>query len=190
LKNEKHTTYFFLKNENRYVFCYFTYNLLIMDVFLAIFLLFILVLGSTIIFIFDYKKRHSLENELKRVIEKLKNREDELNIQESYFKEENAKRENIQKAIIKCANDSFLGPNELHAAMQDLVEYLRKLFICEYCAIGKVNEFYIEDYAVTYEKKELENEREKQESEIKYVRKVFKENLVLVSKALKSKALF
>jgi signal transduction histidine kinase len=138
----------------------------------------------SLLFVYENRKRQKnkkdnrgLYNILNEEFEHLKSEHKKLNT-----------KEKILSQIINCANKALENEDSFQISMKKLVNTLRTTFQSEYCAIGKVVNDIVEDYACDYDKhddKELQN---KQENSFNETRKV---NIInteyMVCEALKSK---
>ena len=94
----------------------------------------------------------------------------------------------ILNQIINCANKALEDEVSFQASMEKLVNILRTTFKSEYCAIGKVVNDIVEDYACDYDKHENEQQQHNQKDNFDVTRKVNINNTeYMVCEALKNK---
>ncbi len=107
----------------------------------------IMFLISILLVIYYYNKdRFFIENSKGKVVER-----NRLLLDLEIVNERSRKREIVFEHIINCANVSFEDEFAFKRSMVDLVNSLRILFDSEYCAIGKVVNDLVEDYAFDYD---------------------------------------
>ncbi|MDR1342586.1 MAG: HAMP domain-containing histidine kinase [Prevotellaceae bacterium] len=97
-------------------------------------------------------------------------------------------KENILSQIINCANKSLDDEDSFQISMKELVNTLRTTFQSEYCAIGKIVNDIVEDYAFDYEEHADREQQHKQKNSSNEVKKVNINNTeYMVCEALKNK---
>lgn len=96
----------------------------------------------------------------------------------------------INTLIDDCSN-SIINEEDSSDLLKKLVDKLRESFESDYCAIGKVDGGFVEDYIVSWANRENENEFRIQERDLKSVNRVSLQNQkCCVCRGLKSKELY
>jgi len=142
-------------------------------------------ISSLILFFYENSKRQKNKSQsrneinlLKGSFEDLKAEHEKLNI-----------KENILSQIINCANKALEEDDVFQISMKKLANTLRNTFESEYCAIGKVLNDTVEDYACDYDKHTDKELQKLQENSFNKTRKVIIRNTeYLVCEALNDKA--
>ncbi|MDR2815529.1 MAG: HAMP domain-containing histidine kinase [Proteiniphilum sp.] len=97
-------------------------------------------------------------------------------------------KENILSQIINCANKALEDGGAFQVSMKDLVKTIRITFKSEYCAIGKVINDLVEDYACDYVEHDDSELQSDQKNNLEATRKVNINNTeYIVCEALKDK---
>lgn len=144
------------------------------------------IISAVSLFLFVYEKKKLqksgiLKKEkfdaLTENFEHLKSKHDKLNT-----------KEKILSQIINCANKALGDEDSFQSSMKELVKTLRITFQSEYCAIGKIVDDIVEDYACDYEKHATEELQKQAKNNANEARKVNISNTeYMVCEALKNK---
>jgi hypothetical protein len=147
----------------------------------------IISIASLLLFVYENRTRQSK----KKIYRVLSDNFDLLQFEHKRLNIEHEKlnvRENILSQIIDCVNMALEDEHSFQISMKELARRMRFIYPSEYCAIGKIVNNIVEDYACDYEEY-TDNERQhKQQFSSNKARKVNIDNVeYLVCETLKNK---
>ncbi len=148
-------------------------------------------IASLFLFAYENKKRQRNKKNNKKLYNELENKYIDIKNECKRIENEHEKlndKEKILSQIINCVNKALEDEGSFQNSMGKLVNTLRTTFHSEYCAIGKVVNGIVEDYACDYDKHDDKKLKTEQENSFNKTKKVnINETKYLVCEALMNK---